>query len=257
MSLVDYTVKNRVAYVTLNRPEKRNALNPEMIHDLKQAFIYAKSDEEARVIVLQANGTVFCAGADLAYMKDLQDYSYEENLVDSRNLRDLFYLMYMHPKVIIAEIHGHAIAGGCGLVSVCDFAFCSNQAKLGYTEVKIGFIPAIVMIFLIRKIGESKAKELLLTGNLIDAERAHEYGLINHVLTHAELNEFVINFAEKLSKENSEQSISTTKRMIAEIQGLNLVDALDYAAEKNAKERNSLDCKRGIAAFLAKEKIIW
>src|SRR6478609_2823790 len=187
MAFIQYETKNRIAYITLNRPEKRNALNYDVVTELKNAFDRAESDDECKVVILRANGNVFCAGADLEYLQQLQANTYQENLEDSTHLMQLFYQIYTLKKVVIAQIHGHAIAGGCGLVTVCDFAFAVPEAKLGYTEVKIGFIPAIVKVFLLRKIGEAKAKELLLTGDLISAQEARDFGLINYIVSPEEL----------------------------------------------------------------------
>ena len=142
MNLVHYKVNNRVAYITLNRPEKRNALNSEVVILLKESFHNAISDDLVKAIVLKANGEVFSAGADLAYLQQLQNNSYQDNVADSTSLKDLFYTIYTSPKVVVAQVEGHAIAGGCGLVSDCDIVFSVPEAKFGYTEVKIGFIPA-------------------------------------------------------------------------------------------------------------------
>lgn len=257
MELVLTSVKGRVGYITLNRPEKRNALSFEMITELKKAFHKMGEDNDVKVIVLNANGSSFCAGADLAYLQQLQTNTFEENLEDSRHLMELFQMIYTMPKVVIAAVQGHAIAGGCGLATVCDFVFSIPEAKFGYTEVRIGFIPAIVKVFLIRKIGEARAKALLLSGELISAEEAMEMGLITGLINadiyENELKEFVMDLVEK----NSGQSMGLTKQMIAAVQSMNLADGLDYAAEMNAKARASQDCKRGIAAFLNKEKITW
>jgi methylglutaconyl-CoA hydratase len=153
--------KDRIGYIILNRPEKRNALSAEMVDSLKSAFKSQIEDDEVKVIVLKANGKAFCAGADLGYLQQLQKNTYEENLEDSQNLRSLFQLIYEAPKVVIAQIEGPAIAGGAGLASICDFVFAIPELQMAYTEVRIGFIPALVMVFLLRKIDESKAKHLL------------------------------------------------------------------------------------------------
>ncbi|MFN3315295.1 MAG: enoyl-CoA hydratase/isomerase family protein, partial [Raineya sp.] len=182
MEFVSYHCHKRIAYITLNRPDKRNALNFQVVEQLKQAFWKAKEDETAKVVVLRAEGKVFCAGADLEYLQTLQKNTFEENLADSSHLKELFELIYTHPKIVIAQIHGHAIAGGAGLATVCDFSYSVPDAQFGYTEVKIGFIPAIVMVFLLRKIGEGRAKELLLSGDLISAQKAQEFGLINYIV---------------------------------------------------------------------------
>ncbi|MBF8963075.1 enoyl-CoA hydratase/isomerase family protein [Pontibacter sp. FD36] len=257
LDFVHYEVKERVGYITLARSEKRNALNAEMVSELKRAFTAAEDDETCKVIVLRAEGKVFCAGADLEYLQRLQQYDYHDNLADSTHLMELFRLIYTLKKVVIAQVHGHAIAGGCGLAAICDFTFAVPEAKFGYTEVKIGFIPAIVKVFLLRKIGEARAKQLLLTGDLITAEEAQHFGLLNYVVPANELEERVFSFAQKLCKENSRQSMEVTKEMIARVQEMSLEDGLQYAAEMNAVARGSEDCQRGIAAFLNKEELTW
>lgn len=257
MDFVHYDVQGRVGYITLARAEKRNALNYEIVSELKQVFAYAEEDEACKVIVLRAEGKVFCAGADLEYIQKLQGNDYHENLADSTHLMELFRLIYTLKKVVIAQIHGHAIAGGCGLAAICDFGFTVPEAKFGYTEVKIGFIPAIVKVFLLRKIGESRAKQLLLTGDLISAAEAEQYGLVNFIVPTEELEQRVFAFAQKLCVENSKQSMEVTKEMIARVQEMSLEEGLQYAAEMNAVARGSEDCQRGIAAFLNKEPINW
>lgn len=257
MSLVEYCTTDRIATITLNRPEKRNALNGTMVSALKAAFVRATNDESAKVIILKGNGKVFCAGADLEYLQELQRNTYEENLEDSNNLKDLFLAIYSNPKVVIAQVHGHAIAGGCGLATVCDFVYTVPDAGFGYTEVKIGFVPAIVKVFLLRRVGEGKAKELLLTGEWINAKKALEIGLVNKIVNEKELEEVVQEFALSLCENNSGQSMALTKKMIAEIQSMDLKDATDYAAKMNAQARSTEDCKRGIAAFLNKEELKW
>lgn len=257
MSLVVYEVKDRVGYITLNRPEKRNALSYELVTDLLQAFIRVEEDEAAKVVVLKAAGEAFCAGADLAYVQQMQNFSYEENLADSRHLKDLFYKIYTLKKVVIAQVQGHALAGGCGLAAICDFGFSVPEAKFGYTEVKIGFIPALVAVFLLRKIGEHKAKQLLLTGEVISSAQALEKGLINEVVEKSALETRVNEFAQKLIKNNSAQSMQLTKTLIAKVQSLPLEEALEHAARENAQARATADCKKGIASFLNKQEIRW
>ena len=257
LEYVHYEVKERVGYITLARAAKRNALNFDVVLELKRAFAMAEDDEACKVVVLRAEGKVFCAGADLEYIQRLQENDYHDNLIDSTHLMELFRLIYTLKKVVIAQVHGHAIAGGCGLASICDFGFTVPEAKFGYTEVKIGFIPAIVKVFLLRKIGESRAKQLLLTGDLISAEEAERYGLVHYVVPAAELEERVFAFAQKLCNENSRQSMEVTKEMIARVQAMGLEEGLQYASEMNAVARGSEDCQRGIAAFLNKEPIEW
>jgi methylglutaconyl-CoA hydratase len=257
MKFVVFEIKERVGYIILNRPDKRNALNAEFVEELKDAFLAAENNDAIKVIVLKANGSAFCAGADLGYLKTLQTNTYEENLADSRNLMDLFKLIYRLNKVVIAQVEGHAIAGGCGLATVCDFVFAVPDVKFGYTEVKIGFIPAIVSLFLLRKIGETRGKEMLLSGGLIDTLQAEKYGLVNKIHPQLEIDEKVFIFAQRLCEQNSAQSMSLTKQLIADVQHISIEDGLELAAAENAKARETEDCKRGIAAFLKKENLTW
>jgi methylglutaconyl-CoA hydratase len=255
MNAIKYHIEERVLYVTLNRPEKRNALGPELVEELTEVF--SMEHKDVKVVVLQAEGKVFCAGADLAYLKQLQDNTYVENLQDSLRLKKLFQLIYSYPKPVIAKVHGHAIAGGCGLANVCDFVFAVPEAKFGYTEVRIGFVPALVEVFLIRKIGEARAKELLLSGDLIDAAQANQYGIVNFVVAPEVLDQSVKEYAVKLCNSNSSQSMALVKEMCDKIQSMKLDEALYYAAEMNAEARGYDDCKKGISAFLNKETLNW
>ncbi|MCW5911158.1 MAG: enoyl-CoA hydratase/isomerase family protein [Cyclobacteriaceae bacterium] len=257
MSQVLYSVAGQLACITLNRPEKRNALGPELVSELKAAFDNAERDEHVKAVVLKANGESFCAGADLAYLQQLQDYSFDENVADSNLLKELFLKIYTLEKVVIAQVQGHALAGGCGLAAVCDFTFAVPEAKFGYTEVRIGFIPALVSVFLIRKIGEQKARHLLLTGEIINAEAALANGLITEIVPAGELENRVKQFAQNLVNQNSAQSMQLTKQLVNEVQNFPLNEALAFAANQNAKARATSDCKKGIAAFLNKQEIKW
>jgi methylglutaconyl-CoA hydratase len=256
-TFISYQVKERIAFITMNRPEKRNAFNVALVDELKIAFLEAEKDSNVRVVILGAKGEVFSAGADLSYIQGLQKNSYEENLADSNNLKELYQHIYTFSKIVIAQVEGHAIAGGAGLATVCDFTFCVPEAKFGYTEVKIGFIPAIVMVFLLRKISEGKAKEMLLTGDLISAKKAKKIGLVTNIYKADEISEKVKAFAWHLAASTSSQSISNTKLMMQKVPELSLHEAFNYAAEMNAKGRETADCKKGIEAFLNKEKMLW
>jgi methylglutaconyl-CoA hydratase len=257
MKYIEYAVHDRIAYITLNRPEKSNALCYDLISELRVAFKAAEEDEGAKVVILRANGDVFCAGADLQYLQELQTNSFEQNLADSDHLKELFLQIYQLKKVVISQVHSHALAGGCGLATVCDFTFATPEANFGYTEVRIGFVPAIVMVFLLRKIGEGKAKQLLLGGPVITAEQALKMGLVHYIHAKDELAGEVKDFALQLIESNSAYAIGVTKQMIAKVQSLPIEEALRFASEMNAKARGSDDCKRGIAAFLNKEKVNW
>jgi methylglutaconyl-CoA hydratase len=246
-----------VGYITLNRPDKRNALSYQLVSEIKLAFMNAENDNDCKVIVIKGSGEAFCAGADLAYLQQLQTNTFEDNLADSRHLMELFQFIYHSNKVVISEVNGPALAGGCGLASVCDFSFATPDSTFGYTEVKIGFVPAIVMVFLVRKVGEKNAREMLLTGDVFKADKALQYGLINYIIEPEELDDVVFKFAQKLCKQTSMQSVELIKEMLANVQSMDVNEALEYAAQTNAKARATDDCKRGIAAFLNKEKLSW
>ncbi len=254
---ITYHQENRLGYITLNRPDKRNALNSDMVVELKQAFTEAGRDPDVKVIILKAAGDVFSAGADLKYLQTLQQNSFDENLADSRNLMELFHEIYTLEKIVIAQVEGHAIAGGCGLATVCDLSFAVPEALFGYTEVKIGFIPAIVMVFLRRKLGEAAAKSLLFSGELIKAEKARSLGMINEVVEADKIAEKVATYAGNICDNASGESLRLTKEMLAHIPEKTLEEALQYAAEMNAKARETDDCHRGISSFLDKIKIKW
>lgn len=255
--LVLSTVADRIATLTLNRAEKRNALNPELITLLTEKLLDASDDENVKVIIIKANGNTFSAGADLAYLQELQHYSYEENLNDSRNLKTLFTTIYFLPKPVIAQVEGHAIAGGCGLATICDFVFSVPEAQFGYTEVKLGFVPAIVSCFLMRKTSETIAKQILLTGELFTAEHAKAYGLINFIINKDVIDQKTREFALNLCQNASANSLMVTKQLIGQTTNPQLEKSLELAVQINARVRDSADFKRGIASFLNKEKIKW
>jgi methylglutaconyl-CoA hydratase len=256
-SVVLSHVSDRIGHIKLNNPEKRNAMSPALISGLKEAFLSMESNEDVKVVLLSASGKAFCAGADLAYLQQMQGFTYEENLEDSRSLKELFELIYNFPKVVIAAVQGHALAGGCGLVTVCDFAFSAPEALFGYTEVAIGFVPALVSVFLLEQIGGAKTQELLLSGELITSSKAAELGLITEVIPSEELEKTAFNFAQKLIVKNSSSSMTETKMLLRGLTKETRTKALDFAAELNAKVRANPDCKQGIAAFLSKSKPVW
>ncbi|WP_421939678.1 enoyl-CoA hydratase/isomerase family protein [Pedobacter sp.] len=256
-SLVLYEVQDRIAKITLNRPEKRNALNPQLISDLTEAFIRSAEDDLVKVIVLKANGDAFSAGADLEYLQQLQHNSFEENVADTNRLKKLFTTIYYLPKIVIAQVEGHAIAGGCGLATICDIIFATPESNFGYTEVKIGFVPALVSCFLMQKVNEAIAKEILLTGKTFNAEQALKYNLINFVTKDNEIDQKVTEFALSLCRESSGNSLMVTKQLISQTINPTLEKSLETAAQINALARDSSDFKKGIASFLNKEKINW
>lgn len=250
-------VQDRVGTLTLNRPDKRNALNYILIDELKQGLDLLAQNPDVKIIRLKGSGEAFCAGADLDYLRQLQAFSLDENLADSQHLAGLFLTIYKLNKPIVAQVEGHALAGGCGLATVCDFVFAVPEAKFGYTEVKIGFLPAIVTVFLLRRIGEGRAKELLLSGELISAATAERYGMVNWLADKADIDTRVWDFCQRLCANNATGSMEYTKRLIADLQDMPLMDALNFAVKLNAHARSTDECKTGINAFLNKEKLVW
>jgi len=256
--MVEYIIQERIAHISINRPDKRNALNKETIQALKQRFTEASNNNDVKVIILSGKGKSFCSGADLAYLQELQKFSDAENFQDSYELMELFQLIYTIPKPVIAQINGPALAGGCGLVSVCDFAFCTTDSKFGYTEVRIGFIPAIVMVFLVRKIGEAYTRRFLLSGEIFTCEAAEACGLVNKAFEdETTLSDYVLEFAQNLCTQNSTTAMSMTKRLLNQIRDMDLGEGLKAAVNQNAEARKTADCKKGIMAFLNKEKLSW
>lgn len=256
-SLIQYETHAQVATITLNRPDKRNALNALLVAELQEALQLAAEDEKVRVVVLTGAGNVFSAGADLAALEALQTATPMENMADSEHLARLFEQIYLHPKSIIARINGHAIAGGSGLAAVCDFSIAADHAKLGFTETRIGFVPAIVMVFVLRKLGEAAARDLLLRGALITAQEAADKGLITRAVPTESLDEVVGTLAQEIATQTSASAVALTKKMLAQVPGMGLQEALAYATQMNAFARGTSDCQAGIAAFLSKTDPPW
>lgn len=257
--MISSEYKERIGIITLNRIEKKNALNDEMVKRLIKEIEQFNENEECRAIWFRANGDAFSAGADLSYLEKLRNNSLEDNLKDSLELGNLFYSIYTSPKITISEVTGFALAGGCGLATICDYTFASDAAKFGYTESKIGFVPALVSIFLLKKINLNYALDLMLSGKIISSNEALKIGLITNLLTNDIDTETQIEeFLNKLINTTSQNSI----RMIKEMRDFLTFDGqlwsyIEYAAKKNAEARGSLDCIKGIDAFLNKQKIQW
>lgn len=249
--MIKYEQKDGVGIISLNRPEKRNSLHPQMISLFKQKLSTLSDDSTVKTIILTGEGTSFCSGADLDYLNQLNNNSFYENEIDSDNLAELYIQLYHFPKPTIAAVNGAAIAGGCGLASVCDFIFAhATQSKFGYSEVKIGFIPAIVSVFLIKKIGEGKALEMLLSGDIIYGKKAFDYGLV-YQLAENVLDEALI-YAQTLAT-NSNWSMNNTKKMIRNISVMGVREAVEYCKKLNVISRTTIDFKNGIEKFLHKK----
>ncbi|MEX0746620.1 MAG: enoyl-CoA hydratase-related protein [Rhodothermales bacterium] len=256
-SSIIYQVEERIATITLNRPDKRNALSGELIVALGLTLEEAAADDRVRVVILTGAGSAFSAGLDLEELRRLRDNTALENEADARRLADLYTQIYLHPKPVIAKINGHAVAGGCGLAAACDISVAVEEAKIGFTEVRIGFVPAIVSVFALRRIRETEARNLLLRGHLISAVEAVTYGLITMAVPPEELDEEVAYIANEIATETSASAVALTKRMLAQLPGMGFQEALAYAAQVNAFARGTEDCKAGIDAFLNKTPAPW
>jgi len=243
--------QNKTRIITLNRPEKRNALNDELIAALKDALREADADESLRAIVIRGAGKDFCSGADLSALQKIATASYEENVEDARSLAELFALIRSVRVPVIAAVHGRALAGGCGLALGCDLVVAGESARFGFPEVKIGFVPAIVAAILRRNLGEKKSFELLTQGFEFNAAEALQLGLINRVAPDDELTDAVMDFAGVYAG-SSGSAVAMTKKLLYEIDGMEFSDAVEKGVVVNAEARMTEDCQKGIAKFLNK-----
>jgi len=241
--------------ITLNRPERRNAMTPEMQSELISAM-----DESAvsscRVVIFRGAGDAFCSGLDLSALQTMNDKTAADHRADAQRIATMFRTLYELPRPTIAAVHGAAVAGGTGIATICDFTLAVPSAKFGYTEARIGFVPAIVSAFLALQIGDKRSRDLLLTGRLFDANEAHRLGLVNEVIDADALDQRVQTLAQALAA-NSPQSLAATKCLLA-AQNKTWLDAtITQALDANAKARKTADFEEGIAAFLEKRKPVW
>lgn len=241
-----------VTIITLNRPDKRNALNPQMIVELTETLIAAEADKKCRVVLLRGEGAAFCAGLDLNVLAHLALQPYEINLEDSRRLGELFRRLWASPKPTIAVVAGPAVAGGCGLATMCDLTLATPEAVFGFTEVKIGFVPAIVGVFLPRIVGEKRARDLLLSGRLLSAAEARELGLVTEIVPADKIELRARELAASFVA-NSPQAVASTKKL----RGVIPAGELEQACAANAAARYTDDCREGLRAFLDKRKPNW
>jgi methylglutaconyl-CoA hydratase len=252
---IQLTFDSAVATLTLNRPDKRNAISYELIGDLIRALDAVK-DSSARVLILTGAGKAFSSGLDLDNLKALIGRTPEQSLEDSRTMVSLFRTLYEFPKPTIAAVNGAAIAGGTGLALLCDFTLAVPEAKFGYTEVRIGFVPAIVSTFLLRQVGEKIARDLLLTGRIFDAEEALRIGLLNEIVPPERLMDRARALAAQLM-ESSPLSLAYTKRLLTDHASAELDAQIEAAIRENAGIRTTADFREGIASFLEKRKPQW
>src|SRR3954469_12010563 len=247
--------EERVATITLNRPEKRNAVSFQLVEDLVGALA-AIEKSDAQVLIVTGAGKAFCAGLDLDELKSLLGKSHQENVADSTTMAKMFRRIYDFPQPTIAAVNGAAIAGGTGIATMCDFTFAVPEAKFGYTEVRIGFVPAIVSSFLVLQVGHKIARDLLMTARLFDAAEAYRYGLVNEIVQAENLMPRALETA-KLLLENSPSSVRATKALINGFIKDTLDKQVAAAIEDNARIRSTADFREGISSFLEKRKPVW
>jgi methylglutaconyl-CoA hydratase len=256
MQTILATEQNGIRTLTLNRPAHRNALTPAMQTHLIEAFAEAEASATTRVLVLTGAGDAFCSGLDLAALQAMQHKSAMELADDAHRIAQIFRSLYELSIPTIAAVNGHAIAGGTGLATLCDFTLAVPSAKFGYTEARIGFVPAVVSAYLTLQVGEKRARDLLLTARLFTAEEALSYGLVTEVVTAEDLQARVETLAQSLTA-NSPLSLRATKHLLADQNRAWLDAALHCSMEANARSRETADFREGIASFLEKRKPQW
>jgi methylglutaconyl-CoA hydratase len=257
-NLITIHMDGPVALVTLNRPQLRNAMNGQLILDLTQVANSLSADPAVRAVILTGSGTSFCAGMDLDYLRKLADFDEEQNRQDTENLKALFLSIRKSPLPWVAAVNGPAIAGGCGLATLCDIILADReQACFGYTETRIGFIPALVTWPLIQRVGETSARDLLLTGRILKAEQAKEIGLVNELSEPGQVVAIAGSRARELATQCSRTSLTATKQLIASVEGKTFEQSLDISLQANVELRMSASCKKGVSAFLNKEELDW
>jgi len=246
-----YQVENGVARVTLNRPDKRNALDPELIGELQDAMAASERDPAVRVVLLNGSGKDFCSGMDLAALRTSMDADVLQSRRSAQELAGLFLAMRRHPRPIIAAVHGRALAGGCGLATAADIILAAHSAQFGYTEVNIGFVPAIVTAILRRSLSEKRAFELITTGEIISAQVAFDLGLANRVFPDETFASEVEAYVAKLASKSA-SAVMLSKHLLYHIDAMGFEAAIDAGIEVNTIARMTDDCKRGVERFLKK-----
>ena len=248
-------ISGNLATITLNRPEKRNAISTQMMAELQTALDEIERSH-VRVAIFTGAGKAFCAGMDLEMLAAIAKQSPAENHEDSRRIARLFRRIWSFPRPLIAAVNGAAYAGGCGLATLCDFTLAVPEAKFGYTEVKIGFLPAIVSVFLTRQIGEKRYRDLLLTGRIIEPAEAKEFGLVSEVVPAERLMERSHELADLLIAA-SPSSLARSKRLLISSAAASVDHDLERAILENARIRVTPDFQEGVASFLEKRKPVW
>ncbi len=246
-----YDRRDQIVRITLHRPEKRNALDTQLVTELKEAVGESARDPECRVVVIAGAGQDFCSGADLASLEKIAQAGVLENMDDARDMAELFLAIRKHHRPVIAAVQGRALAGGCGLATACDIVLASESARFGYPEVNIGFVPAMVMAMLRRTVSEKAAFELVATGSIIAALRAYELGLVHHVYPDERFPAEVDAYAARLAAQSA-SAVMLSKRLLYQTDCVPFEAALEAGIEVNAIARMTPDCRRGIERFVKK-----
>jgi len=249
-------IENHHCQIRLNRPEKRNALNAQMVNELTSVFNFIRNATNIRSVLIKGDEQAFCSGADLEYLKQMRGFDHEANVKDSKTLGNLFLNIYTCPKPVLAVVEGAALAGGCGLATVCDFIYATPEARFGYPEVRIGFIAALVSTFLIRQVGKRRARELLLSGDIISAGEALNLGLVTKVCAREDIDRQAGMLVKRL-QENSSLAMARSKLLLNGFLYRELSEDINHLAEVNAHFRTTEDFVEGISAFLEKRKPNW
>jgi methylglutaconyl-CoA hydratase len=246
-----YAVEQGIARITLNRPEKRNALDAELITEVRDALRSSARDENVRVVLITGAGSDFCSGADLSGLERTFNAGVLDHMADARNMAELFLEMRHHPRPIVAAVRGRALAGGCGLATACDLIVAAESSKFGYPEVNIGFVPAMVMAILRRSLSEKRAFEMIASGEIITAQTALDFDLINAVFADETFDIEVEAFVSKLASKSA-SAITLSKRLLYHMDGMTYEAAIEAGVETNAIARMTDDMKRGVEKFLKK-----
>lgn len=257
-STLNVEIRDRLTTMTLNRPERSNALDDVMMKELLEALLLANRSPECRAVILTGSGSAFCAGMDLAYLQRYSNLGHEENLEDAKVFMKLLQTINTLKKPVIAAVNGAAMGGGCGIAVACDFVFIArDKGAFGVPEVRLGFVPALILLYLIKRMGEGRAREFVLKGGKLRADEAKDAGLATAVIDDEKLLSTSVEFANELTVSTSPSSVALTKDLFSRLSEFNEKDALEYAANLNALARKTEDFKKGIESFIKKEKLKW
>jgi methylglutaconyl-CoA hydratase len=257
MTMLKIDIEKNLAFVTLDRPDVHNAFNDELVQQITDAFADLGRRDDIRVIILGGNGKSFCAGADLNWMKRMVQYSTEQNLEDARALGRMFLAIAKCPKPVIARVHGAALGGGAGLVAACDIGIAIESAQFGFTEVKVGIIPAIISPFVIAKIGPGRAREFFITGERFLAPVAMSLGLIQHVVSHEMALDALVDSKISQILTSSPCAVAAAKELVFGVTAQSLENAIEFAAQAIARSRAGAEGQAGMKAFLERQKPPW